>query len=317
MKQFNQRHSMVRVKVLSILFSIFLMFPSVAFSVECVGVDTCPPQVKKIVKFARNGSPDAQLMLAALYDDGHLLVQDHQKAFKWYRKATRQPKKISVAYFKVGLAYLEGKGVEKDVEKGIKNVVFAARHHHTPSQMLLGLMYFQGDDVAKDLSKARYWFKEAAKSNDAKAAYAYAQMNEFGLGGAKNIQEARKWYLVSSARGYQRAMLRAEKLNPSQSEQQQAQQQVAAADQNNVNKGNILTVYGNQMNEMQMMSLVLDNIKESGFYSNVRTGSHIPGHNCLDDRMSCQYISDKISIQRLLGVGRPLPLGMTGVLQSN
>jgi len=280
-------------------------FSNQVLGLECLNQDPCPKQVRKIVKYARNGSPDAQLMLAAMYEDGHILNKSPKKAFKWYRKATKQTRKISVAYFKTGVDYIYGKGTSKNIEKGMEQLTVAAKHHHIPSQLLLGSIYFDGDLVKQNFKKARYWFKESAKSHDARAAFAFAQMNELGLGGSKDLDQARKWYLISGARGYQKALDKAARLKVTDAEIKRVKAKIEIADKNNANKGNILTVYGNQMNEMQMMDLVLDNINESGFYSNIRTGSHIPGHNCLDDRRNCQYIKDPIAIQRILGVGRP------------
>ena len=63
-----------------------------------------------------------------------------------------------------------------------------------------------------------------------------------------------------------------------------------------------MTVYGNDMSEIQMMNLVLDNIKESHLYIRQSTGSHIPGHGCGDGMSNCNYATGQINIQRMLGL---------------
>ncbi len=305
----------IRILLLGSLFVGGSFITNNAYGIECVGPDGCPNQIKKIHRFARHGSPDAQLLLAALYEDGNLIVRNDKKAFRWYRKASKNVKGISVAYFKVGVYYLLGKGTAKNVEKGLKNLSKAARHHHINSQLMLGSIYFDGDIVERDFAKSRYWFEQAAKRHDVKAAYALAQMNEYGIGGAKNIEQAKKWYLIAAVKGYKKAEQKIAQLNPSETEKQTIKKLVKIASLEDKNKGNIMTVYGNKMDEIQMMDLVLENISETSFYNSPGAGSHIPGHNCLDNRLNCAYITDDIMITRFMGLGSGRGVNGLGQLQ--
>ncbi len=292
-----------KILVLSSIFVSGNFITNNAYGIECVGPDGCPKQIKKIHRFARNGSVDAQLLLAALYEDGNLIVRNDKKAFRWYRKATKNVKGISVAFYKVGVAYLYGKGTSINISKGIKHLTKAAEHHHVNSQLLLGFLNFKGEIVKKDLTKARYWFKRAAESKDARAAFALAQMSEFGLGGKKNMAEAKKWYIISAQKGYKNASQKIAQLQPKlASSENPKTMQVADNSDSGIDKGTIFTTYGNKMDEIQMMDIVLENIIESNQFNGPRTGSSIPGHGCGDERRNCVFLTDRDFINRFLGL---------------
>lgn len=63
---------------------------------------------------ADNGHLDAQLELAASYKKG--AAKDDANAFKYYHMAAEQ--ESGYAQLRVGLAYYEGKGVERNVRFG-------------------------------------------------------------------------------------------------------------------------------------------------------------------------------------------------------
>ena len=228
-------------------------------------------------------------------------MQNDKKAFSWYRKATKNVKGISVAFYKVGVAYLYGKGTSINISKGIKHLTKAAEHHHVNSQLLLGFLNFKGEIVKKDLSKARYWFKKAAESEDARAAFALAQMSEFGLGGKKNMAEAKKWYLIAAKKGYKNASEKIEQLQLTPRKKSKTMQ-VATNSDSDTDKGTIFTTYGDKMDEIQMLDIVLENITESNLFSSSRTGSAIPGHGCGDERRNCVFMTDRDLINRFLGL---------------
>jgi len=62
----------------------------------------------------------------------------------------------------VGYFYLEGLGVEKDVEKAFAWTEKAARDGDWDAQFNLAWFYEEGIGTARDLAKARYWCEQAA-----------------------------------------------------------------------------------------------------------------------------------------------------------
>ncbi len=112
----------------------------------------------------------------------------------------------------LGIAFLQGKGVEANIEKGIALITEAAEANHIPAQLFIadwyvaeanpqpnaklaaewnlraamldnveaqiriGKQYAEGRGVAVDPKKATYWLEVAAESGDAKAQYFAGEM---------------------------------------------------------------------------------------------------------------------------------------------
>ena len=98
----------------------FGLFSPFVQAIECLGDEGCPVQIKKLHKFARNGSPDAQVVMGALYYEGKYVAKDIHQSFIWYRRATKHMPIIEAAHHEVGLAYLTESGTDKNVERGLK-----------------------------------------------------------------------------------------------------------------------------------------------------------------------------------------------------
>ena len=62
----------------------------------------------------------------------------------------------------MGYFYLEGQGVEKDLEKALYWTEQAAIHGDWDGQFNLGWFYEEGTAVPADMEKARHWYKQAA-----------------------------------------------------------------------------------------------------------------------------------------------------------
>ncbi len=77
----------------------------------------------------------------------------------------------------VGYAYLEGIGIEKNLEKGLFYTRRAAGHGDRDAQYNLGCLYEEGTAVEKDLGKAIYWFDEAAKQDHDLAIHKIQELN--------------------------------------------------------------------------------------------------------------------------------------------
>lgn len=65
----------------------------------------------------------------------------------------------------------------------------------------LGVRYLDGNDVEKDLEKAFDYFLEAAKGNVPVAQYNVGQCYEQGLGVRQNFSEALRWYEIAAENG--------------------------------------------------------------------------------------------------------------------
>lgn len=67
-----------------------------------------------------------------------------------------------LAECQVGFAYLQGIGVEKDLEKALYWTTRGAQHGDRDSQCNLAWMYEEGLGVEKNTEKAKYWYRQSA-----------------------------------------------------------------------------------------------------------------------------------------------------------
>jgi hypothetical protein len=274
---------------------------------DCDSEDGCEKQFIKINKFARRGSPHAQILMGAFYRDGDHVKKDLQKSFMWYRKAAKQRPAIGLANHKVALAYLDGIGVKQDFDQTLVYLERAANTGYIKSQILMGILLLEGKVIKADYVKAKYWLNLAAKQQDPRAAFMLGELAEKGIAQDKNLETALKWYFVAADKGYQRAInkLKQFKLvttmpNPEESENNASvERKLNTADTEN--KGEVLVVYANELSVKQMLDITLQNITQMKVYSKQWTGSHIPGRGCGDGMTSCNIIDDPELIRKMMG----------------
>ena len=87
-------------------------------------------------------------------------TQQYEKCFSGYLALAKQG--YQLAECQVGYFYLEGQGVEKDLEKALYWTEQAAIHGDWDGQFNLGWFYEEGTAVPADMEKARHWYKQAA-----------------------------------------------------------------------------------------------------------------------------------------------------------
>ncbi len=95
---------------------------------------------------------------------------------------------------RLALLYINGNGVPKDVEKGIKLLHAAAAQNHPVAELNLGILTSAGLGVAKDPAAAVQWFRKAAQQGDPGAQNQLGLAYEHGTGVPQNYADARDWY---------------------------------------------------------------------------------------------------------------------------
>jgi len=73
--------------------------------------------IQQITDKARNGNAEAQFQLAALYDNGRGVPQDHAQAFAWCQKAADSG--LAGAQYWLGKKYLSGEGTAANKNKAM------------------------------------------------------------------------------------------------------------------------------------------------------------------------------------------------------
>lgn len=106
------------------------------------------------------------------------------------------------AQYKLGVAFFNGRGVEKDLPEAARWYESAAEQGHAKAQFNLGLLLLQGEgDIRKDEAGAAKWFRKAAEQGHAKARCKLGRLHLDGTGVAKSNVEAYIWLMLAQQQG--------------------------------------------------------------------------------------------------------------------
>lgn len=106
----------------------------------------------------------------------------------------------------LGDLYLEGRLVEKDLNKARDYYVSAAQAGAVEAAFKLGLFY-QTEESMPDYSLSFAWFLKAAEGDFAPAQLQVGHLYRDGRGGPKNYEQAAYWYSKAAAQGSSNAAL--------------------------------------------------------------------------------------------------------------
>lgn len=126
-------------------------------------------RLNELQRRASEGDVDALAELATIAESGDAWAQHvlgitynqtnrsgvHPEAAKWFRKAAAQGVLYSVAA--LGFSYAHGKGIEKDMERGVGLLRAAADMGESFSQYNLGDLYRAPGGLPKDLAQTYAW----------------------------------------------------------------------------------------------------------------------------------------------------------------
>ena len=153
----------------------------------------------------RANLPEAQLLLAQLYQKGISVKKDSQKAVQWYKKAAQNGS--SEAMNILGWRFENGEGVPKSAAEAVKCYKAAAERGERNALFRLGVLHYTGKHVAANHALAFEYFKKAAEFGDVTAWYNVAWLNKTGDGTAQNFQEAKTWFERAALAGNSRAQV--------------------------------------------------------------------------------------------------------------
>lgn len=101
------------------------------------------------------------------------------------------------AQVKLGVCYVEGKGVASDDDEAVVWFKKAADLGSAKAKFQLGQMCLRGRGMTRDEVEALRWFREAAEQGNADGQYALAQLIY-----PEDIQEGLKWYQFAATQGH-------------------------------------------------------------------------------------------------------------------
>jgi len=94
----------------------------------------------------------------------------------------------------LGLLYLDGKGVPRNLPEAVRNFQLSAAAGSALGQNNLGGLYRDGNGVPRDFAKAVRWFAASASQGNSAGMYNLGLMYELGQGVKADPIEAAMWY---------------------------------------------------------------------------------------------------------------------------
>ena len=84
----------------------------------------------------------------------------HLKAFKFYRRASREDPNDHEAQYNVGVCYRDGEGCEKSYERSVEWFFLSAEGGHREALCALGSAYEEGQGLPKSFEKAAEYYRK-------------------------------------------------------------------------------------------------------------------------------------------------------------
>lgn len=121
--------------------------------------------------------PCEELTKCLKLDDEYWSNQQFDKWFQGYLRIAEETS-YPLAECQVGYAYMEGIGVEKNVQKALFWTTLSAEHGDRDGQCNLAYFYEEGLCGKIDIEKAKQWYRQAALQNHD---LAIEKCNELGV----------------------------------------------------------------------------------------------------------------------------------------
>lgn len=117
-----------------------------------------------------------------------------QKAIDDLNKKFPQNPSTAEDYFKLGQSYYNS-NLPKNMRKGFEYLLKAAQMKNPEAQVALGIAYMNGEGVESNPEEAFNWALKGAKNENSQGQFLVGHMYMNGIGTSKDVIEAIKWYL--------------------------------------------------------------------------------------------------------------------------
>ncbi len=155
--------------------------------------------LRAIRPLAEQGDARAQARLGTMYMNGEGVPKNAEEGVRWYREAAAQG--FMDAQVNLGTAYARGEGVPKDDAVAARWYRMAAEQGDAVAQGTLGMMYQIGIGLRQNSSKAVHWYAKAAEGGYALAQVALGAMYHQGDGVTQDSVAAASWYRKAAEQG--------------------------------------------------------------------------------------------------------------------
>jgi len=250
--------------------------------------DDCKSYFKKFKKLARQGSPNAQSIIASMYSSGYGVEADSEKAVKWIKKAARAGDKQ--ARYSLALINLLDKSEPSTVKKGIETLKMFADKGNSEASYRLAEIYLTGDLIEKDIYTAEKWLSKGANIGHSNSQYSLGLLYESGLLGKKDVDKAISFYRKASAK-HSLAHERLSQLEPNAINN--------IDNKNNINFDNIERIEVSAPELEDVLNFAFKQINAQRLYTtNVQTGSRIKGRSCINMlSVNCASMTNRQDIE--------------------
>jgi uncharacterized protein len=156
-----------------------------------IGVDATREAMSWCRKSADRGNPDAQYKLGKAYIDGIGVDKDKVAAVYWFQKAAEQGKRD--AQYELGKACLNGSGISKNYEMALHWYRKAAENGCIKSQYTMGCLYEEGRGVQKDIFVAASWWWKACEISESEDFEFLLEETLFAILKIKELYQSDYW----------------------------------------------------------------------------------------------------------------------------
>jgi TPR repeat protein len=158
-----------------------------------------PAPILELEERAKAGDGVAACELGDHYRSGHILSQDWDMAFSWYRRGAALGN--AGAQNNLGTMFLEGLGCERDKAQAIHWYRKSAEQGVAVAQWNLAKRYDLGDGIEQNSVEARKWFEKAAVQGYTDASRELGTIYRYGQGVPRNLLAAAEFHLVAAEAG--------------------------------------------------------------------------------------------------------------------
>lgn len=148
---------------------------------------------------AKRGDAVAMNNLGARYIDGKGVEKNVEKGLQLYEQAAA--KGLPIAYRNLAFAYWIGELVAQDRKLAVDYAREAAERGNVPAQYLMGVAYTGGDGIEQSFAKAIFWLRIAARGNHSGAMNSLGIRYANGEGVDKDMTMAAEWYQKATDAG--------------------------------------------------------------------------------------------------------------------
>ena len=165
--------------------------------------DPLPPLPDKLPLTLRNaatkGKPAAAYEVGIRQIEGRGVAKNTEAGLRWLEHAAESG--LAPAHFRIAGLYEKGLGVKKNLAVARRHYVAAAEKGNAKAMHNLAVLYAEGIDGKPDYKTAADWFRRAAEYGVADSQYNLAILHARGIGVDQNILESYKWLALAALQG--------------------------------------------------------------------------------------------------------------------